>query len=99
MGYGLGPGAVLVRRKVFGLLWGYGYGAEGGAEPGAGEAGEEGTVGGFFCGVGCGGVELRAGGVGGVRLGKEGVEGRVGEGGGGEQIVPALCRRVLWGVR
>ena len=29
MGYGLGPGAVLVRRKVFGLLWGYGYGAEG----------------------------------------------------------------------
>src|SRR5882724_10257328 len=55
----------------------------GGTEPGAGEAGEEGVVGGFFCGVGCGGVELWAGGVGGVRLGKEGVEGHVGEGGGG----------------
>ena len=71
----------------------------GGTEPGAGEASKEGTVGSFFCGVGCGGVELQAGGVGGVRLGKEGVEGDVGEGGGGERIVAALCGRVLWGVR
>src|SRR5882724_1904366 len=70
----------------------------GGAEPGAGEAGEEGTVGGFFCRVGCRGLELRAGRVGGVRVGKEGVEGRVGEGGGGERIVAALCGRILWGV-
>src|SRR5882724_3108133 len=29
MGYGLGPRAVLVRWKVFGFLWGYGYSAEG----------------------------------------------------------------------
>src|SRR5882724_6919623 len=62
----------------------------GSAEPRAGEGGKEGTVGGFFCGVGCGGVELRAGRVGGMRVGKECVEGRVGEGGGGEQIVAAL---------
>ena len=27
----MGPGAVLVRWKVFGLLWGYRYGAEGAA--------------------------------------------------------------------
>src|SRR5882724_3154427 len=70
----------------------------GGTEPGAGEAGEEGVVGGFFCRVGCGGVELQGGRVGGVWLGREGVEGRVGEGGGGDRIVTALCGRVLWGV-
>ena len=42
----------------------------GSAEPGAGEARKEGTVGSFFCGVGCGGVELRVGRVGGMRVGK-----------------------------
>jgi len=31
MGYGLGPGAVLVWWKVFRLLWGYRYGVEGAA--------------------------------------------------------------------
>src|SRR5882724_6864871 len=56
----------------------------GGTEPGAGEAGKEGVVGSFFCRVGCGGIELWASRVGGMWVGKEHVEGCVGEGGGGE---------------
>src|SRR5882724_9555982 len=52
----------------------------GSTEPGAGEGRKEGAVGGFFCRVGCRGVKLRAGRVGGMWVGKESVEGRVGEG-------------------
>ena len=70
----------------------------GGADPGAGEAGKEGMVGSFFCGVGCGGVELRASRVGGMQVGKEHVEGRVGEGRGGEWRVAALSAGPLCGV-
>ena len=40
----------------------------GGADPRAGEAGKEGTVGSFFCRVGCRGVELPTGRVGGMRF-------------------------------
>jgi len=56
------------------------HGTEGVAlNPGAGEGGKEGMVGGFFCGFGCGGVELQASRVGAMRVGKEHVEGRVGQ--------------------
>ena len=70
----------------------------GGTEPKAGEARKEGAVGGFLCGVGCRGVELWAGGVGGMQVGKEHVVGRVGEGGGGEWRVAALSVGLLCGV-
>jgi len=70
----------------------------GGAEPRAGEGGKEGMVGGLLLWVGCGGVELQASRVGAMRVGKEHVEGRVGQGGGGERRVAALSAGLLCGV-